>query len=737
MVLKFESIKKNRRLILLMMAVIIPGLLISILGIFYVSQQRKSRELSLQERYQTLLAQIRDETERQIQSSIARTFDDISKTRAILTTGSPESLQNLLKNILLKNPIVKYPFLINARGTYIFPFSKKTGLLSRPGETFYHRYKKGTGKDSDSYHLYKQAENLEFKQRRFFEAIKYYLDSLAKTGDKKIKFHIYHAIARCYYKLNKFAQAANYLEDIIRESSGSLKEDKRFYFTVLHLAARTYKQMNLQDEAVNLYLRLYDEILQYELVGAKDTFAFFKNEALDYLNRHIRKTSREDERFKRARARVGFDQLSELDIELQWKYFDIDTLDMSAGSERVGEGAFTFDRIREFYLPTDRKTFFYKKVKETKLWTGAGEADALKDQPGMDIVHTRISSDDPETQELFFGFMISLDFVRSQMLPAAVKKYLEDEPLTVVIEDKNKTIHPVKRFKLKNLPFKTFFTTRNLSLLAHREDYIETLVEREMWINYGLILVIISLLIVGTWFFYKYITRETALVRMKSDFVDSASHTLKTPLTRIRLMAEKMELGWIKDEQKKKEYFQVILAETDRMAEMINNMLDFSKVESGRKHYEMKQGSITEHVQAVVHSLSTQAKNMGFQLQVELQNDIPPLNFDPEAFKLILVNLVQNALKYSKEEKYIGIKLYKEEGHAVVAVEDRGMGIPEKEREKIFDKFYRIPDEDVKAAEGSGLGLFLVRHAVKAHKGHIKVNSKPGKGTTFTIYLPF
>jgi signal transduction histidine kinase/tetratricopeptide (TPR) repeat protein len=722
-----------------MMAVIIPGLLISILGIFYVSRQRNARQLSLREKYETFLARILEETEKQIDSAVKKVFVEISDAQTNAAVNNPDALQRLLKNILLQNPVVKYPFLINARGTYIFPFSKKTGLLSRPGETFYHRYKKGTGKDSDSYHLYKQAENLEFKARRFFQAIKFYLNSLEKTGEKKIKSHIYHAIARCYYKLNKFPQAANYLEDIIRESPGSLEEDKRFYFTVLHLAARAYKQMNLQDEAVDLYLRLYDEILQYEyeLPGAKESFAFFKNEALDYLNHHIRKSSRESERFKRARALVGFDQLSELDIDLQWKYFDMDTLEMRAGIKKGGEDAFTFDKIREFYLPTDRKTLFYKKVKEAKLWAGAGGTAALQGQPGMDIVHTKISSDDPGTRELFFGFMISLDFVRTQVLPAAVKKYLEGEPLTVVIEDKNKTIHPVKLFKLKHLPFKTFFTTRALSLFAHRQDHIETLVEREMWINYGLILVIISLLIVSTWFFYKYITRETALVRMKSDFVDSASHTLKTPLTRIRMMAEKMELGWIKDEQKKKEYFQVILSETDRMAEMINNMLDFSKVEAGRKHYEMKQGSITEHVQAVVDSLSTQVKNPGFQLQVELQNDIPPLNFDPEALKLILVNLVQNALKYSKDEKYIAIKLYKEEHHAVIKVEDRGMGIPEKEREKIFDKFYRIPDENVKAAEGSGLGLFLVRHAVKAHKGHIKVNSNPGKGSTFNIYLPF
>jgi signal transduction histidine kinase len=251
-----------------------------------------------------------------------------------------------------------------------------------------------------------------------------------------------------------------------------------------------------------------------------------------------------------------------------------------------------------------------------------------------------------------------------------------------------------------------------------------------------LIAAIISLLLLGVWFFYKYTTREAELVRLKSDFVDSASHTLKTPLTRIRLMAEKMELGWIKDEAKKKEYSRAIMAETDRMTEMVTNMLDFSKVEAGRMRFDMKNGSLREHVQTVMDSLRMHIESQGFQLEMKLAEDIPLLYFDPEAIKSILVNLVYNALKYSQAEKYIGVDLYQEGDRVILAVADKGMGIPEKEREKIFEKFYRGRDETVKAMEGSGLGLFLARHAAKAHKGDIKVTGEPGKGSTFKVYLP-
>lgn len=753
---KYSETRRKRRIVRMMMAVILPGLIISGLGVVYVSQQKKARELSLGEKYGAILAQIRDETEGQIESAVEKVFGEIPGSPS--TTGNPDALHALLKTILLKHPVVKYPFLINRGGTYLFPFTKKTGPLKGrpaavPGETFYRRYAKP---GSRLYTLYKRGEDLEFRDRRFYGAIGYYLQALETVREKEIGLYIYYAAARCYYKLNKYPQAVGYLEDIINEFPTGLREDKAFYFRVLHQTARAYTRMNLRDKAVTLYLRLYDEILQYEYAapGDREAFGYFKNEALAYLNRNTGKSgedenseNRDRRRFEQARAKEGLDELSELDIDLRWKYFEVDSRG-AAGMDPGKSGAFTFEKIREFYLPTDEKTLFYKEVMELKLWSGIGTGETgiktaaglpLKDRP--DIAYAAVENSNTGSAEMLFGFMVSFDFIRERVLPRAARKFLGDEtpePLSVFIENNNDSSNSREyRFPLNRLPFKRFLTGRRLVLAAGREDYIASLVEREMWLNYGLIVVIISMLMLGTWFFYKYITREAELVRLKSDFVDSASHTLKTPLTRIRMMAEKMELGWLKDEEKKKEYFRAILSETDRMTEMIDNMLDFSKVESGKKHYEMKPGSIVETVRAAAASLSPHIEGLGFEWDVELEPGIPPFDFDPGAVKLIVVNLVQNALKYSPGEKYVALKLDRDENGAVIRVIDRGMGIPEKEREKIFKQFYRVPVETVQALEGSGLGLFLVHHAVAAHNGRITVESQPGKGSTFHVYLPF
>ncbi|HLP62392.1 MAG TPA: ATP-binding protein [Candidatus Deferrimicrobium sp.] len=748
MPLKFESLKRNRRVILLMMTVILPGLVISGLGLFYVSQQRKARDLNLREKYDTTLALIRDETERQIETAIDNTFKLISVRATLASVENQDSLQNLMKEILLQNPVVKYPFLISHSGSYIFPFTGKAtflkGTVITPEETLFKYFSKLTGKNSAFYRLFKQAENFELKERNYPAAIQYYLEALAKVKDKQIMFYVYHAIARCYYKLNKFPQAAAYVSDILRHPPGVSEANTSLYSIypmALYLAARVYQQMDLQDRAVECYLRLYDETLrfEYETTTGKETFAFFKNEALDYLLRHIKNGEKQEDRqrFDRVRAMEGLENLSELDIDLRWEYFDAAESNMQTSVK--GRNTLTFDKLREFYLPTDAKTLFYKEVKDLKLWTRTG---TLPEKARQDIVYTKISkaarNNSPATEPVF-GFMLSFDYITSRVLPPIVKKHLADEPLMVSMEDKNKPIdpvNPVKTYALTRLPFKRFYSDSDLVLSSLREGYIESVVKKEMWINYGLIAAIISLLLLGVWFFYKYTMREAELVRLKSDFVDSASHTLKTPLTRIRLMAEKLELDWIKDEAKKKEYFRAILSETDRMSEMVTNMLDFSKVEAGRMRFEMKKGNLREYIQSVMDSLRPHIEGLGFQLKIQLANDIPPLYFDPEGMKSILVNLVHNALKYSREEKYIGVQLYQEGQRVVMAVEDRGMGIPEKERENIFEKFYRVWDDTVKAMEGSGLGLFLVRHAVKAHKGEIKVISEPGKGSTFKVYLP-
>jgi signal transduction histidine kinase len=239
----------------------------------------------------------------------------------------------------------------------------------------------------------------------------------------------------------------------------------------------------------------------------------------------------------------------------------------------------------------------------------------------------------------------------------------------------------------------------------------------------------------GIYLTYRNVSKEMALARLKSDFVSNVSHELRTPLSLIRLYAETLELGRLTSPEKHQEYYCIIRKESERLTALINNILDFSRIEAGRKEYDFRETDMRELVRNTLESYRYQIEQHGFTLEEKI-GDVPPLRMDREAMARSLVNLVNNALKYSQDRKYIGVNLYRENGSVKLEVIDHGIGIPRHEQSKIFEKFYRVGDPLVHNTKGSGLGLSLVQHIAKAHGGDVLVDSAPGAGSKFTISLP-
>jgi signal transduction histidine kinase len=223
---------------------------------------------------------------------------------------------------------------------------------------------------------------------------------------------------------------------------------------------------------------------------------------------------------------------------------------------------------------------------------------------------------------------------------------------------------------------------------------------------------------------------------LKSDFVSNVSHELRTPLSLIRLYAETLEMGRLKSEEKYQEYYCIIRKESERLTALINNILDFSRIEAGRKEYDFRETDMRELVHNTLDSYRFQIEQNGFAFEEKIAEDVPPLRVDREAMARSLLNLVNNALKYSQDQKFIGVNLFRQNGSVKLEVVDHGIGIPTEEQHKIFEKFYRVGDPLVHNTKGSGLGLSLVRHIVQAHGGEVAVDSSPGRGSKFTITLP-
>jgi len=342
------------------------------------------------------------------------------------------------------------------------------------------------------------------------------------------------------------------------------------------------------------------------------------------------------------------------------------------------------------------------------------------------------------------------DYLRKSFLPSMMKGVLSSKGIVNTV-DANPPVMMIRPSKDPN-PWVTSGTwdgakpeaERNLQYIfpeltlaiKYQGMTVADIGARFLRYNY-IVLAALSLFMVGGIFLtYRNVSKEMNLARQKSDFVANVSHELRTPLALIRLYAETLELGRLSAKEKYQEYFRIIREESERLTALINNILDFSRIDAGRKEYEFQETDLGALVHSTLDSYRFQIQQNGFGFEEHISPDIPPVKVDREAIARSLLNLVNNALKYSKDEKHIAVKLYRVNGSVKLEVQDRGIGIATNEQEKIFEKFYRCGDPLVHNVKGSGLGLSLVRHIVRAHGGDVLVESMPDKGSKFTIALP-
>ena len=250
------------------------------------------------------------------------------------------------------------------------------------------------------------------------------------------------------------------------------------------------------------------------------------------------------------------------------------------------------------------------------------------------------------------------------------------------------------------------------------------------------LLLVLCVTLFGAYFLWRDVGRELQMAEMRSQFIASVSHELKTPLTAIRIFAESLLLGRPEDPQAKSEYLDTIVNESHRLTRLLNNVLDFSKIEKGNRTYRKELVSLSDIVNAAAQATQYPLRQQGFHLNVHMENELPKVRVDRDAIEQAIQNLLSNAMKYSGESREIDLRVQKRDGQAVIEVADQGIGIDVAQQKRIFEKFYRVPSEENERIPGTGLGLALVFHIVKAHDGYVELRSLLGKGSTFSIHLP-
>jgi signal transduction histidine kinase len=229
-----------------------------------------------------------------------------------------------------------------------------------------------------------------------------------------------------------------------------------------------------------------------------------------------------------------------------------------------------------------------------------------------------------------------------------------------------------------------------------------------------------------------YLRRQMRLTRLKNDLTATVSHELKTPLSSMRVLVDTLVEGRCKTPQQEKEYLGLIARENQRLSRLIDNFLTFSRMERNKRAFEFRAMEITEVVLAAVEALGERAH----AVQVQMAQGLPAIRGDRDALVTVVVNLLDNARKYSPDSKEIDVQVFPHDNDVCIAVKDQGVGIARRHQRKIFQRFYQVDRSLSRPAGGCGLGLSIVRFIVEAHGGRVTVASQLGKGSTFTVRLP-
>jgi signal transduction histidine kinase len=433
------------------------------------------------------------------------------------------------------------------------------------------------------------------------------------------------------------------------------------------------------------------------------------------------------------------------------------------GARRLFIVSFLSRESMLFYDPEKAKMVAPKHSDETvAVWAAASPWSYLR-KKGTKIKTTTLSVDqhdpknriiiNPITDENYklvglAGMIVDEKFFINSVLPKAIEaslpKFEENEKseLLVVVRDGFK--HQILPRDIKADPkkdrvshsFAFVFTDWYMSLQG---DFAspEKWARANFAYNMTLSAVLAAVLLAGIALTIRTALREMKLSAMKNEFVSNVSHELRTPLSSIRVFGEFMRRGRVEDFEKVREYGSYIETESRRLTQLINNILDFSRIESGRKVYTFEDADLEEILAGTLATFTVRLRDKGFDVSYQGPDEpLPEIEVDPNAIDRAVANLLDNAVKYSEGDRVIQVRLDRTDHEAVISVTDHGIGIPRGQQEKIFDRFHRVSTGLVHDVKGSGLGLSLVRHIAEAHGGTVTVESEVGRGSTFTIHLP-
>ena len=377
-----------------------------------------------------------------------------------------------------------------------------------------------------------------------------------------------------------------------------------------------------------------------------------------------------------------------------------------------------------------------KQTEKRKLALGRA-AERFLDEPRAFLAEQEYTCLALWRSEPFAAILLAESFLRSHVWPAVFNGSGDQDLQFSLLTPGGQLLFGIPAASQELFVTQTIQSTDlllRLQIWPRDADALYANVNRRRNFYFGMMGVVVALLVFGGYLTVRTVKTELAMAQSKSEFVSTVSHEFRSPLTGIHQLAEMLKDGRVKEEQRRQRYYEMIVSESRRLRRLVENVLDFSRIEEGRKKYDLEPFEPTPWLRERVEEFQAEVGGAGVTIAASIPDGLPLVLGDREALSTALHNLLDNAVKYSPDSKTVWIETTAN-GHSLsIAVRDRGVGIRDEDKQHIFEKFYR-GGELVRQVKGVGLGLILVKRIVTAHGGSVDFDSRPGEGSTFTIHL--
>ena len=689
------EIKRKRLIIYYILAIVLPCL---ILGILAFRGIKNDQALVEREQRRNLLEagqQIIQETDAYL-SSIENSFAEIIDS--ITIPGKAIFTDSLLNRFSAQHQDVAGIFFISDSGV---PGLLNNGMLYVPDDLL-------TVSDVAGFqatqNIWEKGWQFEFRENDYTKALEYYQSVLPNATGEQSGGEILNAIARVQKRLKLDGEAIE----------------------TYNLIWNNYPQVLIQNKIPLGAVALLEKSLLYLKT---DTVSALKN--VHFLLRQIQKPMWEMEYSHYANF------LSKID--------EIISRCENSSNEETGR------LLQRIYTMKDSLLLSEKHTEYLLAFLGNSEivlGNMETDQENHNHRHkTRINGKTylysllPGNEDGQWGLIMDPDNILKNTIQHLILEKANALNFNWEVTGENGELLLGLEYILKDAqPVYTLFPSHlpTLSLTLYPEDsglLVSLFSFREGLFFYIFILIII-ILAFGLLFTLQTINHELQFSKMKSYFMSTVSHEFKSPLTSIRQMAEMLVRGRVPSPERQQKYYTTILKQSERLSHLIENILDFSKMEDNQKHFHFEKDNIVNLVKNAVTSFENNMADQGFHISLSEGKSIPDVIFDKEAMEQVMHNLIDNACKYSGESRIIKVATEVKSRNVMIKVTDYGVGIRKEDKDKIFDRFYRAGDELTQTVRGSGIGLTIVKQIVEAHHGEIVIESSPGKGSTFSIILP-